>query len=216
MRLATIETSTRKKRIVYACGVLLALPCMAWGGQPALPQTESVIVFNTACARCHEGQCSGRLSFSGAAQDTFDHIARHYRPAAERPGLQQELHTILGYMKSECAFYPLDIGTPPDRQWDADSLARLSTPAGMDYFIPLGNLHPGTYRLSLTTDDDGRLTLQVLDEGFDWLVDTCRETGDRRLEIGFDVAVDTRYYLRVLSRGAGRLTGLALQAVAEH
>jgi len=25
--------------------------------------TESVVIFNTICAKCHEAQCSGRLSF---------------------------------------------------------------------------------------------------------------------------------------------------------
>ena len=53
--------------------------------------TESVVIFNTICAKCHEAECSGRLSFDEAFEKSTGHILRHYVQASGKQWLQKEL-----------------------------------------------------------------------------------------------------------------------------
>lgn len=69
--------------------------------------TESVVIFNTICSKCHEAQCSGRLSFDEAFEKSTGHILRYYGRASGKQWLQKELFDILNYMKEKCAYYPM-------------------------------------------------------------------------------------------------------------
>jgi hypothetical protein len=68
---------------------------------------ESVIRFNTTCAQCHEGQCSGRLSFSLGAEAAFDHIRRYAGDVDDTT--VQTLYDALSRMKTTCSFAPLPV-----------------------------------------------------------------------------------------------------------
>lgn len=50
--------------------------------------TESVVIFNTICAKCHEAECSGRLSFDEAFETSASHILRYYGEASGKQWLQ--------------------------------------------------------------------------------------------------------------------------------
>ena len=86
-------------------------------------QIESVIIFNTSCARCHEGQCSGRLTFHFPKRAAYQHISRFGGELSiETIG---QLFELLRYMKEECSFYPFSLTLIKDRIWDSDILAKF-------------------------------------------------------------------------------------------
>ena len=120
--------------------VLLAFcPLVVWADPPA-SDTLSVLRFNTVCANCHEGQCSGRLSFSLGPEATFSHIRRF---AGEADAiLVRQLQALLEYMKQECAYAPLPV---PDMQGllGREILDAYRDPENGNYFMPLGKLERG-------------------------------------------------------------------------
>jgi len=116
--------------------------------------TESVVIFNTICAKCHEAQCSGRLSFDEAIEESTDHILRHYGAATEKQWLQKELFEILNYMKGNCAYYPMQISFPSKSVWEGDTLDKFATLMERNYFIPVGSLTPGGYRIEIELERD--------------------------------------------------------------
>ena len=62
-------------------------------GDEGRASVESTVLFNTDCARCHEGECSGRLSFHLPPEAADQHIRRH---GGELPAKQvRELYELL-------------------------------------------------------------------------------------------------------------------------
>ena len=57
--------------------------------------TESVVIFNTICAKCHEAECSGRLSFDEAFETSSSHILRHYGRASGKKCLRVKRKTVV-------------------------------------------------------------------------------------------------------------------------
>lgn len=53
--------------------LLLALSLSASGAEI---RQGTVVRFSTVCFNCHEGECSGRLSFDSGARAAQDHIRR--------------------------------------------------------------------------------------------------------------------------------------------
>ncbi|HBH35093.1 MAG TPA: hypothetical protein DDW45_01410, partial [Gammaproteobacteria bacterium] len=88
--------------------------------------TESVVIFNTICAKCHEAQCSGRLSFDDTLDASANHIVRYYNEASEKKWLQRELFVILNHMKEKCAYYPMAAPIPPQRVWSGEILEKMA------------------------------------------------------------------------------------------
>jgi len=172
--------------------------------------TESVVIFNTVCARCHEGECSGRLSLANEHEAAVSHILRHYRQAEGKPSLQSELFDVLAYMKDHCAYYPLQAPIPPDRVWDASRLDPMRTDPEGAYFVPLGPLSPGEYRIGLAFERDVQATIQLLSGQFDMVVEESLATADRRLDIPFPVEAAGDYYFRMYPQRATRVTRLAV------
>jgi cytochrome c553 len=82
--------------------LLALLTAPATVGDEGQATVESTVLFNTNCARCHEGECSGRMSFHLPREEADQHIRRH---GGELPEAQvRELYDLLRYMKEECAF----------------------------------------------------------------------------------------------------------------
>jgi len=102
----------------------LALPAIA---QPAaVVSPKSVVLFNTECARCHEGECSGRMTFHLPREAADTHIRRFGgEVSTERLG---ELFGLLRHMKESCAFHPLPLPLVRDGHWDGKILAGLRSP----------------------------------------------------------------------------------------
>lgn len=172
--------------------------------------TESVVIFNTICAKCHEAQCSGRLSFDDALTSSTSHILRYYGEASGKQWLQKELFDILNYMKERCSYYPMSTPVPIKRVWGADILNRLSTLLEKNYFIPVGKFAPGSYRIELELEKDAKITAHLITEEFDMLVEECYESSDRRIIIPFVVESSGIYYFRIYPRKPVRITRLSI------
>jgi hypothetical protein len=141
----------RKARVLlvwFCCAIfaqLVAETCFATEISAA-----SSVRFNIVCARCHEGECSGRLSFDLGRKAAESHIERYAGKVS--PLVRQELYVLLEYMKRECRYYPFDIAVPENRRWEAGLLQKFHDEAESAYFIPLGRLAAGSFRADLRFD----------------------------------------------------------------
>ena len=174
--------------------------------------TESVVIFNTVCARCHEAECSRRLSFEEAFEASSSHIVRHYGEASGKSWLQKELFTLLNHMKEKCAYYPMRVPVPPQRVWSKALLDKMTTLLERNYFIPIGPFATGQYRLEFTLAADERLTVHLVTQDFDMLVEDCYLSKDRRITVPFTVNTAGNYYLRVYPRNPVTISQLVIQA----
>jgi hypothetical protein len=174
------------------------------------PFTRSVVIFNTVCAKCHEAECSGRLSFNEAFETASSHIIRHYGEASGDRPLQKELFTILNYMKGKCAYYPMPFSVPADRDWNSDMLEPMATSGNKSYFIPVGSFSQGAYRLELTLAENVKVTVHLVSDTFDMVVEDCYESNGKRIEIPFEIEDAGNYYLRIYPRKPVQVMRLAI------
>jgi hypothetical protein len=172
--------------------------------------TESVVIFNTICAKCHEAQCSGRLSLDEVFEASASHIVRHYGEASGKKWLQQELFIILNHMKEKCAYYPMSAPIPPQRVWSGEVLGKMATPLERNYFIPIGPFTPGRYNLELKLAQDARVTAHLISETFDMVVEDCYQSSDRRIVIPFTIEEAGNYYVRIYPCKPVQITQLAI------
>ena len=177
--------------------------------------TESVVIFNTICAICHEAQCSGRLSFDDSFDASVNHIVRYYGEASEKKWLQKELFVILNYMKEKCAYYPMPVPIPPQMVWSGGMLEKMATLVERNYFIPIGPFNPGRYQLELKFVKDAKVTAHLVSETFDMVVDDCYLSSDRRIVIPFSIEEAGNYYVRVYPREPVLITRLAVTSLAQ-
>lgn len=178
------------------------LSLMLWSQlAPAVDRVslESAVIFNTSCARCHEGECSQRLSFR-LPEDAADSHVRRYGGELSKGSVRQ-LAELLRYMKEDCGFYPFPHAMIRDRVWDSDRLDTLRSPSGQAYFLPLGFLQPGLYRLLFKGIDDGcGLTVEVIDSDFDFVdhEGLRDEGGVQVIVLGIEKA--SAYFLRIYAQ----------------
>lgn len=191
--------------------LLLPLSQVAFSADKAF--TESVVIFNTICAKCHEAQCSGRLSFDDAMSASTNHILRHYNEASGKQWLQKELFEILSYMKEKCAYYPMSIPVPLKRVWSSDILDKMSTLVKKNYFIPIGNFTAGSYRIELELEKDARVNAHLITEEFDSIIEDCFESSMRRITIPFVIESPGIHYFRIYPRKPIRITRLSITAL---
>ena len=177
--------------------------------------TESVVIFNTICAKCHEAQCSGRLSFNDSFEASVNHIVRYYGEASEKKWLQKELFVILNHMKEKCAYYPMPTDIPPQRVWSSEILEKMATLLEKNYFIPIGHFTSGRYQLELKLAKDEKVTVHLVSETFDMVVDDCYLSTDRQLVILFSIEEAGDYYVRVYPREPVQITRLAVTPLAK-
>lgn len=177
---------------------------------PGAPFTESVVIFNTVCAKCHEAECSGRLSFDHGYEASRSHIIRHYGAAADKLWLQSELFSILSYTKEQCAYYPMDMVIPARKVWSGEMLQRMSTFRELNYFVPLGVFTRGEYRIELEMDKDVRVTVHLMSDTFDMVVEDCLETSEKVLVIPVTITEPGDYYFRLYPRQPVRINRLAI------
>ena len=171
---------------------------------------ESVVIFNTICAKCHEAECSGRLSFDEAFEASSTHIIRHYGEASGKKWLQKELFVLLNHMKEKCAYYPMQVPIPPRRVWSGEILEKMTTLLERNYFVPLGPFSPGRYSLEITLAKDEKITVHFVAESFDMLVDDCYFSSDKKVVVPFSVEESGNYYLRIYPRTPTQITRLAI------
>ncbi len=175
-----------------------------------LPFVESVVIFNTVCAKCHEAQCSGRMSFDDAYESSKNHIIRHYGEASDKQWLRKELFTILNYMKVKCAYYPMESALPPKRVWEHDILNKMVTLLERNYFIPLGPFSEGKYRIDLALERDTKVTIHLVSEDFDMAIDDCFLSKNMAVKIPFSITEPGNYYFRMYPQEPVRITRLTV------
>ena len=184
-------------RVRFLLCLLLMFPAVLPGDEYDEELTESVVIFNTICAKCHEAECSGRMSFHEAYEQAVQHIVRHYNGASGKVWMQKQLYRILNHMKQKCAYYPLQVTVPPQRVWGREILSKLATVPDQNYFIPVGSLDPGDYQLVLTLDEDTRLTVHVVSEAFEMAVEDCYSSNGGQIVIPFTIEAHSNYYVRL-------------------
>lgn len=190
------------RQLLFVFSIIVA-PVVA-----ASEEAEPVVLFNTLCASCHEGECSGRLTFDTGSAGATGHIRRHAGPVSDQ--MVSSLFEALVIMKQACAYPPFDVTVPNDHRWSANALKELGIPSGKGWFVPLGRLAAGNYHLSLVAGANVRLRLQVVRDNFESSAEdcTCTHTGETAYPFTVDKA--GTYYLRITSREPLRLKSLAL------
>jgi hypothetical protein len=83
---------------------LIALLFSLSAGAGEIPQS-TFVRFNTVCATCHEGECSGRLSFQSGVSAALGHMQRHLGKVTEIEA--SDLFGLIKYTKERCAHYPV-------------------------------------------------------------------------------------------------------------
>ncbi len=186
------------------CAVAAPLPAAAEG-----PPLGAVVLFNTHCARCHEGECSGRLSFQLAEDAADEHIRRY---GGEIPlETVRHLGELLRHMKEGCAFYPMPLALATDRAWGRDALDGLRTPDRTAYFLPLGWLGVGRHDLWIDGLGTGQTAcIELVDGAFDPLRHEPMTGDNGRRGLRFRVETPNEVFLRIRAEGPIALTGVEL------
>ena len=178
----------------YWIGLWLICALPAWGEDIS---RTTVVRFNTVCANCHEGECSGRLSFSSGPEAAQNHVRRYLGTASAED--IETFFALLKYTKEKCAPYPIDAAFPANRRWEGDALAGWHNPAEGGYYVPLGILEPGKYRLRMTFAGEPCGRASITDAHFDIAAEEslCRNTPP---VLSFD-AVGGAHYFRLQGKG---------------
>jgi len=173
----------------------------------------AAITFGTTCARCHEGECSGRLSFDLGIEASTSHLVRHAGPLTKSS--IRELFAMLEYMKRECSYPPFDIPIPPDGIWSSSALAELCRPLRRSYFIPIGALGAGPHSLELEFGNEPHVHAEVVTWTFDLLVDEPLEIVNGRATVELRTTEPSQAFLRLVARESIELDRLTLDAKDE-
>jgi len=167
---------------------------------------KSAVVFNTLCAKCHEGQCSGRLSFDTGSESATNHIKRYCCDPKVSKVEVKEFFTLLNYMKKECSlFMPIS-----DKKVN-DKLSSFAIPSKKGYFIPLGILKSGEYTLSLQTKENIRFRIEIISSQFDSYLDQSVCPNDKEKIFDFEVDDSIDYFLRIRSKKALNLNNFEIK-----
>lgn len=175
------------RRFLAALALLLTASSHAAEPIPA----ASVVRFNTVCANCHEGQCSGRLTFHTGAKEASGHMQRYLGSITD--GEAENLFGLLRHTKEQCAHYPLASPISLDRALTTRELSAWRNPREGGYYLPLGQLPKGEYRLriDLSTASNGKL--KITDNRFEPLVEENLCPQQNALEFRFKVEEGPHY-----------------------
>lgn len=187
------------KRIIHKnlLAIVVTLPSFVLASD--IIKIESAIIFNTSCARCHEGECSGRLSFHLPKGATDQHIRRYGGELSL--GTIRQLFELLRYMKEECSFYPLSLALTKDRIWGSDTLAKLRSPSNHSYFMPLGLLGAGLHQLLLEgLNENTSFYVEIVNSEFDFFGNEIVNGESEQKVLLFQVDVRSEYFLRITAQ----------------
>ncbi len=157
--------------------------------------TRSTVIFNTLCSKCHEGECSGRLSFDTGSRTAGSHIRRYTEESNLSKSKIKEFFALLNHMKKECAIY-----MPEHEKWQEGDLSLFMLPSSKGYFIPLDLLESGIYHIEIKTKEDIHFQAEVLSEHFDHFLnqEICPEKKNNTLQ--FTIDRPGTVFLRIKSR----------------
>ena len=186
--------------------IILILPLFVFASDTIT--VKSTVIFNTACARCHEGECSGRMSFHLPEEAANQHIRRHGGDLSLSD--IRHLFKLLRYMKEECSFYPLPHALMNDQKWDRTMLDTFRSPSRQAYFMPLGLLKPGMYQLSFEALDNTKFCAEIINEEFDFSDKDSLFGKTNKKELKFHAEQHLYYFLRLTAQQAISLEKLTL------
>ena len=170
---------------------------------------KSAVTFNTLCAKCHEGQCSGRLTFDTGSDAASNHIKR-YSDDVNISNIEiKEYFTLLNYMKKECLLF-----MPNSKKWRVDKLLNFALPSRKTYFIPLGILKSGEYKLLIKTKKEIRYRVEVISNDFDTFLDTSVYSNTQEKLFNFRLDKSTNYFLRIGSKESVIITNLEIKIIS--
>jgi hypothetical protein len=157
---------------------------------------DAIVQFHTVCNDCHEGECSGRLSFDSGAAAARGHIVR-FLGATSEAGIAA-LFAMLRHVKETCSHYPAVPLRPAVGAWEAEELAPWHNAQAGAYFIPLGPLAAGSRQLLLEFDRPAEGSARIDDERMESFAEArlCRDTTQR---VEFTAIAATPYYLHLRS-----------------
>ncbi len=156
---------------------------------------KTSVIFNTLCAKCHEGECSGRLSFNTGSKAASGHIKRYAGDINISKGETEEFFSLLNYMKTECALWMPDNG-----KWKPENLSHFALPSSKGYFIPLGLLKEGTYHIEIKLKDDIHFRVEVLSDHFDHFLDIRACPNEKKEAYQFTIDKSVNTFLRMQSK----------------
>jgi len=156
--------------------------------------TKTAVIFNTLCAKCHEGECSGRLSFDTGSKTASRHIKRYAGDTNISKNETEEFFSLLNHMKTECALWMPDNG-----KWKSENLSHFTLPSAKGHFIPLGILKEGRYHIEIKIKEDILFRIEVLSDHLDNYLDvsSCPDREKETLQFTIDKPVNT--FLRLQS-----------------
>jgi len=157
--------------------------------------TKIAVIFNTLCAKCHEGQCSGRLSLDNGSKAASSHIKRYAVDTEISTSEENEFFTLLNYMKKECALLMPDNG-----KWKRKNLSYFAVPSHDSYFIPLGTLKSGDYTLIIKVKESNCFRVEVISNKLDSSLDESLPSTAKEQNINFTIDEKLDYFLRIRSR----------------
>lgn len=167
---------------------------------------KTAVIFNTLCAKCHEGGCSGRLSFDTGSSAAASHIRRYAGDLNISKGETKEFFSLLNHMKTECALWMPDNG-----KWKPENLSHFTLPSGKGYFIPLGVLKEGEYRIEIKVKEDVHFRMEVLSNKLEHFLDISVCPDDEKAKRRFTVDRTVNAFLRIQSRNRLQITGLSIK-----
>ena len=168
---------------------------------------KTSVIFNTLCAKCHEGECSGRLSFDTGSKAASSHIKRYAGDVNISKGETEEFFSLLNYMKTECALWMPDNG-----KWKPENLSHFALPSSKGYFIPLGVLKEGKYHLEIKLKDNVHYRAEVLSDHFEHFLDISACPDREKQILQFTVEKSVNAFLRIQSRKPLEITDLNVEA----
>ena len=167
---------------------------------------KTAVIFNTLCSKCHEGECSGRLSFDTGSQAASSHIKRYTADVNLSKSEIESFFSLLNYMKTECALW-----MPNSEKYNTGDLSRFVLPSFKGYFIPLGVLRQGEYHIDMKMKEDIHFKIEIISDHFDHLlnISVCP---DRKKDIlKFTTDNDVNLFLRIKSRQPLHIIDLELK-----
>jgi hypothetical protein len=167
--------------------------------------------FATACADCHEGECSGRLGFERNPELATTHIRNYAGPVSD--ALALELYAVLERMKGECRYQLPAAVDLLAGGLDADGLAATRDTWNGYYLIPIETLGAGNYRLNGTLAGDGRVRVEIVDALFDHWVDECAHSAGHRFAVELKLPERSRLFIRLRPADRQQVIGLSMQHV---
>lgn len=192
-------------RLWFAALLLLLL---SGGGHAEIISSRHWALFNTACARCHEAQCSGRLSLGQSDASSRAHVERYAGSLTD--DLHQQLFSYLQHMKEFCGFAAIPLSFESRTVWSETQLASFHSPNGEAYFVPLGELVAGKHRLHVRLIG-GDWSAQVVSATFDVLAESASCGAGEEFGLEFNSS-GGMHYLRIMGRKALLMQELRLGA----